>query len=81
MLYSSHIKAMSLFWQLDCIRFKLIENIHHLFLLDLLMQSTEKKCDVLRLNGLGNAGELHPYSETLYNHLSIQCCVSAGLQL
>lgn len=60
MLYSSHIKAMSLFWPLDCIRLKLIENIHQLLLLDLLMQSTEKKRDVLRLNGLGNTGKLHP---------------------
>lgn len=68
-LYSSHIKAMSLFWQLDCRRLKLIENIHQLLLLDLLMQSTEKKCDVLRLNGSGNTGELHPYSETLLQSL------------
>lgn len=58
-------KSYVLIWQLDCIRLKLIENIHQLFLLDLLMQSTEKKSDVLRLNGLGNTGELHPHSETL----------------
>jgi len=39
------------------------------------MQSIEKKSDVLRLNGLGNTGELHPCSETLLQSLvhSMKC--------
>lgn len=36
---------------------------------NLLMQSIEEKCDVLRLHGLGNTGELHPCSETLLQSL------------